>query len=53
MTAARSGAGNTAGPISADRDYLKISREKLEILWYGKKKFEENKEYLQPEAKKN
>ena len=38
---------------SQDRDYLRISREKLEILWYGKKKFEENKEYLQPEAKKN
>ena len=37
---------------SQDRDYLKISREKLEIMWYGKKKFEENKEYLQPDAKK-
>lgn len=33
---------------SKDRDYLKISREKLEILWYGKKKFDEDKEYLQP-----
>jgi len=37
---------------SADRDYLRISREKLEIVWYGKKKFEENLEYLQPEGKK-
>lgn len=36
---------------SQDRDYLRISREKLEILWYGKKKFEENKEYLYPEKK--
>ena len=34
---------------SEDRDYLKMSREKLEMLWYGKKKFEENKEYLYPE----
>jgi len=33
---------------SADRDYLRISREKLEIMWYGRKKFEENKEYLYP-----
>ncbi|MCX6770004.1 MAG: TIM barrel protein [Candidatus Micrarchaeota archaeon] len=33
---------------SVDREYLKISRDKLEIMWYGKKKFEENKEYLQP-----
>jgi len=36
---------------SQDRDYLRISREKLEIMWYGKKKFEENKEYLYPEKK--
>ena len=36
---------------SQDRDYLKISREKLELMWYGKKKFEENKEYLYPEKK--
>ncbi|MFA4982785.1 MAG: sugar phosphate isomerase/epimerase [Candidatus Micrarchaeia archaeon] len=33
---------------SQDRDYLRISREKLEILWYGKRKFDENKEYLFP-----
>lgn len=33
---------------SQDRDYLEMSRGKLEILWYGKKKFEENMEYLQP-----
>jgi sugar phosphate isomerase/epimerase len=33
---------------SQDRDYLKISREKLEILWYGKKKFEENQGYEFP-----
>jgi sugar phosphate isomerase/epimerase len=32
---------------SDDRDYLKISREKLEILWFGRKRFDENKEYLQ------
>jgi len=38
---------------SQDREYLKISREKLEIMWYGKRKFEENREYLYPEAKKN
>jgi len=37
---------------SVDRDYLRISREKLEILWHGKKKFEENEEYLQPASKK-
>jgi len=36
---------------SQDRDYLRISREKLEIMWYGRKKFEENREYLQPESK--
>jgi len=36
---------------SQDREYLKISREKLEIMWYGKKKFEENKEYLYPKGK--
>ena len=36
---------------SQDRDYLRISREKLEIMWYGKKKFDENKEYLYPEKK--
>lgn len=36
---------------SQDRDYLKISREKLEILWYGKKKFEENQEYEFPSRK--
>lgn len=33
---------------SQDREYLKIGREKLEIMWFGKKKFEENKEYLYP-----
>jgi len=33
---------------SEDRDYLKISREKLEIMWYGKAHFEENKKYAQP-----
>lgn len=33
---------------SQDREYLRISRDKLEIMWYGKKKFEENREYLQP-----
>jgi sugar phosphate isomerase/epimerase len=36
---------------SQDRDYLRISREKLEMLWYGKKKFEENREYLYPAKK--
>lgn len=36
---------------SQDREYLKISREKLEIMWYGKKKFEENKDYLYPDNK--
>jgi sugar phosphate isomerase/epimerase len=33
---------------SHDRDFLKGSREKLEIMWFGKKKFEENKDYLYP-----
>jgi sugar phosphate isomerase/epimerase len=36
---------------SQDRDYLKISREKLEIMWYGKRKFEDNKKYLYPGQK--
>ncbi|MCX6771000.1 MAG: sugar phosphate isomerase/epimerase [Candidatus Micrarchaeota archaeon] len=36
---------------SHDRDYLRISREKLEMMWYGRKKFEENREYLQPGKK--
>jgi len=36
---------------SQDREYLKISREKLEIMWFGRKKFEENREYLQPKGK--
>ena len=36
---------------SQDREYLKISREKLEKLWYGGKKFEENRDYLYPESK--
>lgn len=31
-----------------DRDYLALSRDKIEILWYGEKKFRENKEYLFP-----
>ena len=34
---------------SEDREYLKISRDKLEILWYGKKHHEENKKYIFPE----
>ena len=33
---------------SQDREYLKISRDKLEILWYGKRKSDENREYLFP-----
>ncbi|MFH1306162.1 MAG: sugar phosphate isomerase/epimerase family protein [Candidatus Micrarchaeota archaeon] len=33
---------------SEDRHYLKYSRDRLEILWYGKKKFEENRDYLYP-----
>lgn len=33
---------------SPDTDYLKLSREKLEILWFGKKKFKENQEYICP-----
>jgi len=36
---------------SADRDYLRMSREKLEILWYGRKKFYESKDYLFPKKK--
>ncbi|MEM4633885.1 MAG: sugar phosphate isomerase/epimerase [Candidatus Anstonellaceae archaeon] len=33
---------------SQDRDFLKISREKLEIAWFGKKKFLDNQKYLCP-----
>ena len=36
---------------SADRGYLRASREKLEVLWFGKKKTAENREYLFPEKK--
>jgi sugar phosphate isomerase/epimerase len=34
---------------SSDRDFMQMGREKLEILWFGRKKFEENKDYLQPQ----
>lgn len=37
---------------SQDRDYLQISREKLELLWYGKRKFEENRKYYFPQNAK-
>ena len=37
---------------SQDREYLKTSREKLEMMWYGKKKFEDNRDYLYPDQKK-
>ena len=37
---------------SPDRDYLQISRDKLEILWYGKRKFEENRKYYFPQDAK-
>lgn len=37
---------------SQDREFLRASRDKLEILWYGKEKFEDNKKYLQPEGAK-
>ncbi len=33
---------------SQDRDYLKISKDKLEILWYGRAHHEENKKYQMP-----
>lgn len=33
---------------SPDRHYLKYSRDRLEILWYGKKRFEDNRDYLYP-----
>ena len=36
---------------SEDRDYLRMSRDKLEILWYGKEHHERNKEYLFPQKK--
>ena len=36
---------------SEDREYLKSSREKLEIMWYGKEHHQRNKEYLFPEKK--
>ncbi|MEM4348443.1 MAG: sugar phosphate isomerase/epimerase family protein [Candidatus Anstonellaceae archaeon] len=31
---------------SEDAEYLKFSRDKLEILWYGRKKHLENKKYM-------
>jgi len=37
---------------SQDRDYLKISKDKLEIMWYGKKKFDDDNDYLYPGKKK-
>ena len=37
---------------SADRDYLQISRDKLEMLWYGKRKFTENRKYYFPQDAK-
>lgn len=36
---------------SEDRDYLRVSRDKLEIMWYGKEHHERNKEYMYPEKK--
>lgn len=33
---------------STDPHYVQYSRERLEIMWYGKKKFEDNKDYLYP-----
>ena len=33
---------------SQDRDYLKVSKDKLEILWYGREHHERNKEYQMP-----
>ncbi len=33
---------------SEDRDYLKLSKDKLEILWFGKKRFEQDKGYIFP-----
>jgi len=36
---------------SEDRSYLQSSRDRLEILWYGKEHHQRNKEYMQPEKK--
>ena len=36
---------------SEDRDYLQMSRDKLEILWYGRAHHERNKDYLFPQKK--
>jgi sugar phosphate isomerase/epimerase len=36
---------------SDDRDYLRISKDKLELMWFGKKKFEENVQYMHPKEK--
>lgn len=36
---------------SEDREYLRSSREKLEIMWYGKEHHQRNKEYMMPEKK--
>jgi len=35
---------------SRERGYLKMSKDALEILWYGRKHHEKNKEYQQPIA---
>jgi sugar phosphate isomerase/epimerase len=34
---------------SQDRDFLKMSKDKLEIMWYGKEHHERNKEYQRPD----
>jgi len=36
---------------SEDRDFLRMSREKLEIMWYGKEHHQRNKEYMYPEKR--
>lgn len=33
---------------SEDRHYLEYSRQRLEMLWYGKKKFLQNQDYVYP-----
>ncbi len=36
--------------ISEDKDELKAAKKELEIFWYGKKTYEDNRKYLYPKG---